>query len=158
MEEESRQQSEGWQQVVRRLSEVLFVHVLREYMQRAPHTTGALAALADPALGSALRALHADPAKAWTVENLAERANMSRSVFAESFKASLGITPAKYLLLWRMQKARALLERTRSNVASVAKQVGYASEAAFSRAFKECVGVSPGQYQREHQSGLPLNQ
>lgn len=148
--EESRMQMESWRQIVRRLSEVIFIYVLREYMRIAPHKIGALAAITDPALGAALRAIHADPGQDWTIEKMAKMANTSRSVFAELFKANLGITPAKYLLMWRMQKASAMLERNRNNVAEVAERVGYASEAAFSRAFKEQFGVSPGQYRRGH--------
>lgn len=145
---ESENKTEAWGEVVRRMSEILFIQVLREYMAGHPNATGALMALADPRLGRALKAIHGQPSKAWSVDELASLANMSRSVFIEHFRAGLGTSPARYLTTWRMYKARSLLATQRTSVEKVANAVGYQSETAFNRAFKAQFGVAPGRYQR----------
>ena len=101
---------------------------------------------ADPHIGRALAAMHADPTRAWTVELLAREAGLSRSGFANRFSAMLGITPMDYLKRWRMQIARALLATQGASVAEAAEQAGYRSEAAFSRAFKSETGYAPSAY------------
>ncbi|MFM9881949.1 MAG: cupin domain-containing protein [Burkholderiales bacterium] len=148
--EETRTRGTGWQEVVQRLSEVLFICVLREHMGRSPHSTGALTAIADPRIGDALQAIHADPAARWSVDTLAERAAMSKTVFAERFRHLVGVTPARYVVLWRMLKARSLLEKSELQASAVASRVGYASEAAFNRVFKAYFGAPPGRYRRTH--------
>jgi AraC family transcriptional regulator, activator of mtrCDE len=148
MEGESKARPEAWGEVIKRVSEILFICVLREYMGNDPHSTGALTALADPHIGKALQAVHADPAADWSIGSLAARAAMSKTVFAERFRETMGLTPARYLASWRMHKARALLDRSRLSIREIAWQTGYTSEAAFNRVFKEHFGVPPGRYRR----------
>lgn len=147
--EEAKENTFGWREVVQRLAEVLFICVLREYMGRSPHSTGALTALADPRLGKAIRAIHSDPAADWSVNELAERAAMSKTILVERFKQQLGVTPARYVVLWRMHKAKAMLARTSLSAAEIGSRVGYQSEAAFNRVFKNFFGAPPGRFRRD---------
>lgn len=137
----------GSQSVLNRLSELMFVEVIRLYMdQLEGSNTGWLAGLRDPLVGRALTLLHARPSHAWTLEQLASEAAASRSVLADRFNHLVGYPPIQYLTRWRMQiAARRLMDPT-ARIASVAHEVGYESEAAFSRAFKKFVGQSPGQW------------
>ena len=145
---ESGSQRPGSENVLARLSELMFVEALRGYLEALPTSqTGWLAGLRDPVIGRALGALHADPQDDWTVERLARLAGVSRSVFAERFADMVGQPPMQYLALWRMQLAsRLLLEG--GDVATIAGAVGYESEAAFSRAFKKLVGQPPSSWRR----------
>ena len=141
----------GGENVLARLSELMFVETIRDYLETLPPTeTGWLAGLRDPMVGQALAALHREPREPWTVERLARVVGLSRSVLAERFAVMIGQPPMQYLALWRMQLASHLLLEGRS-VASVASAVGYESEAAFSRAFKKLVGRPPATWRR---SGL----
>lgn len=130
-----------------RLMELLFVEVLRRHAARLPAgTTGLLAALNDPVVGRALKVIHADPSRRWTVEALAKEAGASRTVLAERFNAVLGKPPIEYVAGWRLQLAAEHLRETGDSLAQVAERAGYESEAAFSRAFKRAMGVSPGRW------------
>lgn len=144
---EMRNKRAGSQSVLNRLSELMFVEVIRLYMdQLEGGNTGWLAGLRDPLVGRALTLLHARPSHAWTLEQLASEAAASRSVLADRFNDLVGYPPIQYLTRWRMQiAARRLMDPT-ARIASVAHEVGYESEAAFSRAFKKFVGQSPGQW------------
>jgi AraC-like DNA-binding protein len=138
----------GHDNVLARLSELIFVETVRQYVESLPPSqTGWLAGLRDPIVCGALQALHADASAAWTVERLARLAGASRSVLAERFTAMVGRPPMEYLALWRMQLASRLLVDG-GQVAAVAGAVGYESEAAFSRAFKKLVGESPATWRR----------
>ena len=140
----------GGENVLSRLSELIFVETIREYLEALPpEQTGWLAGLRDPIVGQALAALHAQASKVWTVEGLARLVGLSRSVFAERFTEMVGQPPMQYLALWRMQLASRLLIDGKQ-VATVAGEVGYESEAAFSRAFKKLVGQSPATWRREN--------
>jgi AraC-like DNA-binding protein len=146
---ESGQARAGGENVLARLSELVFVEAVRRYLETLPPgQTGWLAGLRDPMVGQALSALHGDASKPWTVEGLARQAGLSRSVFAARFTAMAGHPPMQYLALWRMQLAARLLADG-GGVASVAEAVGYESEAAFSRAFKKLVGQGPGTWRRK---------
>jgi AraC-like DNA-binding protein len=138
----------GRDNVLARMSELMFVEAIRRYIETLPPTqTGWLAGLRDPVVGQALAALHGVPATAWTVESLARAAGVSRSVLADRFAEMVGQPPMQYLALWRMQLAsRLLLEG--APVAEAAAAVGYESEAAFSRAFKKLVGEAPATWRR----------
>ncbi|HMD36324.1 MAG TPA: AraC family transcriptional regulator [Vicinamibacterales bacterium] len=143
----------GGESVLGRLSELMFVEVVRRYFETLPAgQTGWLAGLRDPSIGRALTALHREPARAWTLESLSRAAGLSRSALAERFTALVGQPPMQYLTHWRMQLAATDLMTGIDGVAAVADRVGYESEAAFSRAFKKNVGVPPGQWRR-HRSG-----
>jgi AraC-like DNA-binding protein len=138
----------GGENVLARVSELMFVEVVRRYLETLPPAqNGWLAGLRDPVAGQALAALHGAPAEPWTVEGLARLAGASRSAFAERFTEMVGQPPMQYLALWRMQLAAPLLAEGRS-VAAVAEAVGYESEAAFSRAFKKLVGQAPAAWRR----------
>jgi AraC family transcriptional regulator, alkane utilization regulator len=128
-----------------RLVELMFVEILRTYMRCLPETQmGWLAALNDPMIGQVLNWLHAEPTYPWTVPELAKRLGLSRSALAHRFTQLLGQPPMQYLAQWRLQLASSYLQNTDEGLAKIATQVGYESEAAFSRAFKRYVGQSPG--------------
>jgi AraC-like DNA-binding protein len=138
----------GGENVLARMSELMFVETIRQYIETLPPAqTGWLAGLRDPVVGEALAALHSAPSQLWTVESLAHTVGLSRSVLAERFMEMVGHPPMHYLALWRMQLASRLLIDG-GNVAAVAASVGYESEAAFSRAFKKLVGEAPAIWRR----------
>lgn len=128
-----------------RLIELMFIEILRNYMQNLPdRQVGWLPALKDPIVSKALERIHADPAHPWTVTKLATQIGISRSVIAGRFTQLLGQPPMKYLTYWRLQLASRQLQDTDDSIAKIATQVGYESEAAFNRAFKRYVGMPPG--------------
>jgi AraC-like DNA-binding protein len=132
-----------------RLAELIFVEILREYMQHLPATArGWLAGLKDPHVGKALRLMHAEPQRSWTVEKLAREVAVSRSVLAQRFTELLGEAPMRYLANWRMQLAKQMMREGARNIQEVAARVGYDSEAAFNRAFKRATGAPPGTWRR----------
>ena len=138
----------GTENVLARLSELMFVEAIRRYLETlSPAQTGWLAGLRDPVVGQALAALHGQPTEPWTVDRLARLVGLSRSIFAERFTTMVGHPPMQYLALWRMQLASRLLVEG-GHVAAVAGAVGYESEAAFSRAFKKLVGQAPATWRR----------
>ncbi|HRD44950.1 MAG TPA: AraC family transcriptional regulator [Caulobacter sp.] len=142
---ESRSRRLGGESVLSRLSELIFIEIVRRYAERLPTgASGWFGALSDPQVGRALRLLHAEPARAWTLAALARETGLSRSVLAERFTAALGAPPMTYLQNWRMQIASSLLAVGSLTVAQIAMEVGYESEAAFSRAFKRVTGEPPG--------------
>jgi AraC-like DNA-binding protein len=145
---EARSERPGSENILARLSELMFVDTLRQYLETLPQTQmGWLAGLRDPVVGEALGAMHGSPKEPWTVEGLARLAGLSRSMFAERFTEMVGKPPMQYLALWRMQLASRLLNEG-GQVAAVADAVGYESEAAFSRAFKKLVGQPPATWRR----------
>jgi AraC-like DNA-binding protein len=143
---ELREPSSGGSGVLLRLAELMFVEVVRRHLETmAKVQTGWLAGPHDPLVARVLSLLHCVPAARWTLEALAAQAGTSRSVLAERFGHFVGQPPIQYLTRWRMQLAtRLLVEPGTAKVAAVAEAVGYESEAAFSRAFKKCVGMTPG--------------
>lgn len=143
----------GSESMLARLSELMFVEVIRRHLETLPPGRhGWLAGLRDEFVGKALGLLHAHPARAWTLDLLAREVGLSRSALAERFARHAGEPPMQYLARWRMQVATRLLERG-EQVASVASEVGYASEAAFSRAFKKLVGAPPATWRRRAMPG-----
>lgn len=137
----------GSDAVVNELAFVLFIHVLRSQMNESL-TGGLLCALADPKIGRALNILHSDFSTAWTVDSLAATAAMSRSAFAKRFRELVGMSPMRYLTEWRMQEASELLQKSEFSIAEIAERNGYASEAAFRKAFKSIVGQTPGRVRK----------
>ena len=146
---ESADKRAGGESVLAKLSELMFIEVVRRYLEALPaEQAGWLAGLRDPFVGKALSLMHGGPAQNWTIEKLAKEVGLSRSVLAERFTHLVGIPPMQYLAKWRMQIASGLLSDGSANVATVAAEIGYASEAAFSRAFKKMVGMSPSAWRR----------
>jgi len=137
--------------VVSGIADMVFVQAIRGHLeQEAPDDQcNWLSALSDKRLGAALRALHDDPAKPWTVDALASVAGMSRSAFSARFKERIGEAPLEYLTRWRMFRAGVLLRRTDRPLADIARQVGYESDAALSKAFHRVVGVAPSAFRRD---------
>lgn len=141
----------GTAAVVNRLVEVLFTQIIRAYIAQTQTPVGVLSAMADAKLGSALNAMYQHPEYCWSIESLAKVAGMSRTAFSHHFHTLVGQTPMHYLTQWRMQKAKMLLETNNISMLSIAEQSGYQSEAAFSKAFKKCMGLSPGACRRKNQ-------
>jgi AraC-like DNA-binding protein len=145
---ESADKRAGGESVLARLSELMFIEVVRRYLEALPaEQAGWLAGLRDPFVGKALSLMHGDPARNWTLEELARGVALSRSVLAERFADLVGMPPMHYLARWRMQLASGLLSAG-GNIASIAEETGYGSEAAFSRAFKKMVGMPPAAWRR----------
>ena len=146
---ESADKRAGGESVLAKLSELMFIEVVRRHLEALPpEQTGWLAGLRDPFVGKALSLLHGGPMQNWTIEELAKQVGASRSLLAERFTDLVGIPPMQYLAKWRMQIASELLTGGSAKVATVAVEIGYASEAAFSRAFKKMVGMSPSAWRR----------
>ncbi|MFO0712200.1 MAG: AraC family transcriptional regulator [Sandaracinus sp.] len=134
----------GASTVITRLADVLVVHAIRTAVREGTSEQGWLSALRDPRIARALDLVHTRPHEAWTAASLAEAVGMGRSAFFDRFTALVREPPAQYLARWRMQLAQRSLARGEGSVAEIGRRVGYDSEAAFSRAFKRLVGISPG--------------
>lgn len=144
---ESRQARGGERCLLMRLSEVMFIEVLRRYLRSgAGPFSGWLAGLHDPLVGRAVALLHRHMDATWTLEALASKVGASRSTLAERFSQAIGLPPIQYLTRWRMQVAANRLRDTTAKVHVIANEVGYDSEGAFSRAFKRVVGVAPREW------------
>lgn len=133
-----------------RLLDLLLIQVLRSWAIASSNQIGWLAAATDDRIGRSLAAIHADPAHAWTVNELAELAGMSRTVFAERFAQLVGHTPASYIACWRLDHATALLRTSDLTIAEVAFRSGFASAAAFSRAFRQRFAETPQRWRQQH--------
>ena len=148
----------GDESVLNRLSELMFVEVVRRYLESLPpDRTDWLAGLRDPSIGRAITALHRNPSREWTLHSLAREVGVSRSVLAERFTQFVGRPPMQYLTNWRIQLAANELLGGTDSVAAVANRVGYDSEAAFSRAFKKLVGEPPSEW-RKRRSGKAVSE
>lgn len=145
--EEARDERPGRDLVLARLVEVMLVEALRS-IEGESAAPGLFRGLGDARLAAAIRQLHADPARAWTVAELAHEAALSRSVFFERFTRAVGLPPMEYLLVWRMAIAKDLLRQRELDLAAVAERVGYSSASTFSTAFSRHVGQPPGRYAR----------
>ncbi len=149
MMQELREPQPGGDLVAQQLAQMILVQALRLYLtEGAKDGVGWLFALADNQMSTAIEAIHNDPAHRWTVEELAQRAGMSRSSFALRFKETVGESPMEYLTRWRMLKAGDRLQNSNESIAEIALSLGYESESAFSTAFKRVMGCSPRQYSR----------
>lgn len=143
----------GGEAVLARMSEMLFVEALRRHIDSLPdEQTGWLAGTRDPAVGRALALMHEKPSEDWTLERLGDEAGLSRSSLHERFVHFIGQPPMQYLTQWRMQIASGLLRDTNAKLLEVAQEVGYDSEATFSRAFKRVSGLSPGAWRKRRLS------
>ena len=146
---ESTQPRPGADAVLERLAEMMFVDTARRYLESLPdNATGWLAGLRDRYVGRALSLLHQFPERPWTIDELGRQVGLSRSALHERFLRFLGQPPMQYLANWRIQVGSRLLRESRQTVASIALDVGYESEAGFSRAFKRLVGLPPAAWRR----------
>lgn len=151
---EATEKRAGSESVLTKLSELMFIDVVRRQLQTfAAEQAGWLAGLRDPTIGKVLAMMHARPAHDWTIDELARDAGLSRSVLAERFAELVSLPPMHYLARWRMQIAAELLSGSQANLAGIAAQIGYESEASFSRAFKKMVGVPPATWRRRARHG-----
>lgn len=147
---EAREPRPGGETVITRLADVLVIQAIRAWIEGDPAArTGWLGALRDPQIGWAITMIHSDPARDWSVAELASEVAMSRSAFAARFSDLVGEPPMQYVTGLRMQLAQTWLREDGATVSELAYRLGYRSEAAFSRAFKRTIGVSPGAARRE---------
>lgn len=151
---EARASRAGSDTMLTRMAELMFVQVLRDYIEQlSPDHTGWLAALRDEIVGRALSLLHERPEHSWTLAELARNVATSRTVLVERFTTIVGVPPMLYLTRWRLQLAAEQLARSTAKVAAIGERVGYDSEAAFSRAFKRETGLSPAAWRRARSEG-----
>jgi AraC-like DNA-binding protein len=139
----------GTEAVVSALLDMMLLHIVRAWLAERTRTgpaTGWAAVLADPAVATALRHIHEEPARQWTVETLGARAGLSRAAFSRRFTALVGQPPLGYLTWWRMTLAAQVLRASDKPIQTIAQAAGYTSEFAFAKAFKREHGVAPGQY------------
>ncbi len=139
----------GSDAIVRRLSEVLFIQAIRIWAERESAEAGIAAALAEPRIARSLAAIHASPARPWTLAGLAREAGLSRTAFAERFQRRMSLTPMQYVAFWRMQQARQMLADRELTIEDVSSRVGYRSVAAFTRVFRKWAGRTPGAFRRD---------
>jgi AraC-like DNA-binding protein len=150
---EVRQERAGSRLMLERLNEVVFVESLREYMAHNEIPgSGWLAGVKDRHVGRALELMHADPARSWTVPELARAAGISRSVLTERFGRLVGQSPIEYLKVWRLHLAGSMLRDGERKLREIAEAVGYESEAAFSKAFRRTFGAPPGAWRRGNEA------
>jgi AraC-like DNA-binding protein len=149
MMQELREPQPGGFLVAEHLAHLILLQALRLHLAEGLRGgVGWLFALADKQMGTAISAMHEDPAHRWTLQELAKRAGMSRSTFAQKFKATVGSSPIEYLTRWRMLLAGDRLSNSTDSISAVALALGYESESAFSTAFKRVMGCSPRRYGR----------
>ena len=149
LESESKTIGVGAEAVIARLSDIMVVQAMRQYLNSLDdNQLGWLAALNDKRIGNALKLIHADPSKHWSLEELGREVGMSRTSFAQQFKQLVGNTPIEYLTEWRMSLAYSKLQLSEDSILAIALDVGYQSEAAFSRAFKKIIGKSPNEIRK----------
>jgi len=148
MLEELNNERPGSSVMLKCLSEIMFVNIIRAYLEQDIPDSGFLSALNDPRISKALKLMQDSPQNDWTLEALASEVGMSRSVFFNQFKKLVHETPLGYLTNWRIRQAQKLLITDNSNISEIAANVGYQSEAAFNRIFKSKTGQTPAVYRR----------
>jgi AraC-like DNA-binding protein len=149
MREEVRDPQPGGSLIAQQLAYVMLVQALRLHLaDGATKGVGWLFALADKSMSTAITCMHDDPGHPWTLQELAERVGMSRSIFALRFKEKVGATPMEYLTRWRMLLAGDRLKNSTDSISSIAASLGYESESAFGKAFRRVMGCTPGQHSR----------
>lgn len=146
-------EKQGSKVMLRGLSEMLFIHIMRAYLEQLDAEKGFLSALNDNRISKALKLMQDNPGRNWTMESLAGEVGLSRSAFFNRFKKLVGETPSDYLTNWRIGRAKQILAKTDSNINEVAAGVGYQSEAAFNRIFKAKTGQTPAIFRRKILTG-----
>jgi AraC-like DNA-binding protein len=158
MAAEAKELRPGGETIITRLSDILVIQAIRSWIEDdAAAQTGWLGALQDKQIGRAIALIHRDPARAWTVASLANEVAMSRSAFAARFTDLVGEPVMHYASRWRMHVALTWLKEDDAALADLANRLGYQSEAAFSRAFKRFIGISPGAIRRSGSQGATLS-
>lgn len=156
MADELRTLRPGGETIVTRLADILVIQAIRTWIERDPAAQGGwLGALRDKQIGRAIALIHREPSRDWTLASLAHAVSMSRSAFAARFAAQVGVPAMQYLAQWRMNSALTELREADVSVAALAERMGYQSEAAFSRAFKRYIGLSPGAARRQAAASAP---
>jgi AraC-like DNA-binding protein len=151
---EAKEKRAGGNGILAKLGELMFVELVRNYVETLPEDShGWLAGLRDRHVGRALSLLHESPTRDWTLDQLAKDVGVSRSLLAERFTNFVGTPPMQYLQKWRLQMAASRLSEGVANIATIAAEIGYESEAAFSRAFKKAVGVPPAEWRSKRLIG-----
>jgi AraC-like DNA-binding protein len=145
----------GIEEMLARLTDMLFVQVLRRHFAAGAGARGWFAAVQDPLIGRALALVHEEPGGPWSAAELGARVGLSRARFFERFSELLGEPPARYVARWRVHTATDLMRRQRLSTAEIAERVGYSSEDAFNKVFKRHLGVSPSVYRRRLRSDAP---
>ena len=153
---EAKEKRAGGSGILAKLGELMFAELVRHYVERLPdESKGWLAGLRDRHVGRALNLLHEQPLRAWTLDQLAKDVGVSRSSLAERFTSFVGTPPMQYLQKWRLQIAASKLSEGVSNIATIGAEIGYESEAAFSRAFKKAVGMPPAEWRNKRVMSSP---
>jgi len=156
---ETHSDNPGSKVILSHLTDILFIQILRDFMaqykdsKECQNATGWLRAMADPDMGRAFELIHDKPQHHWTVAELAEQVHMSRTAFSVRFSQLCGMPPLSYLTRWRMIKAGEMLSQSNASIYEIASNVGYESEAAFSKAFKREMGAAPGSYRKIKSQG-----
>jgi AraC-like DNA-binding protein len=138
----------GKRLVTDHLCDVLIVHLIRHAKKKNLIAAGVLAGLSDPYLAAVLAAVHADPAQSWTIEKMASAAQLSRTLFINRFREIVGVPPAEYVANWRMELAKSYLLEGKA-IKEVARDIGYAYQPAFTKAFTGKFGVSPTEWRAQ---------
>jgi AraC-like DNA-binding protein len=149
MNEEISNEKIGSKLILGRLVDILFVLIIRAYIEQVDVKEGFLMALKDTRISNSLKSMHQAPEKDWTLNQLAVTAGMSRSLYCREFKRLVGETPLGYLTDWRILKSKEILSESKEKISEIANKVGYQSEAAFNRLFKSKVGETPANYRRK---------
>lgn len=152
LEKESKQTSPGSSMVLDRLTEILFIQLIRAHVEQMEKPSGYIAALSDPKIGLALNLMHAESDENWTIESLCKTVGLSRTAFTLKFSKLVGINPKAYLTSMRMLNARTKLQFSDASMLSIAAGAGYSSEASFSKAIKKHFNLTPGQIRRSYRS------
>lgn len=155
LREELRDRQPGAVLIAQQLSTVLLLQALRLHLTQNQNGVGWLFGLVDPHLKAAMACMHEHPRHAWTIQALADRVGMSRTVFAQRFKAKVGLTSMEYLAQWRMQLASDRLKHSAAPIAMIARSVGYETESAFGKAFRRAMNSSPRAFRKAHRTPLP---
>jgi AraC family transcriptional regulator, activator of mtrCDE len=146
--EEARMDEVGSTAILDRLADALLFYIVRDLVEKDLPIPGLLGAFGDAQICKAVLAINENPGEHWTLDNLAEKSHLSRSVFAERFLLACGMPPIEFLTIWRMYFARRWLEQDKASVMDVADRCGYESAAAFSKEFKRVMGTGPGQFRK----------
>jgi len=149
MNEEISSEKIGSKLILGRLVDILFVLIIRAYIEQVDIKAGFLMALKDNRINNSLKSIHESPEKKWALDQLASTAGMSRSLYCREFKRLVGETPLSYLTNWRILKSKEILSESKENISEIAGKVGYQSEEAFNRLFKSKVGETPASYRRK---------